>query len=127
MMEKQRLKFKVLLGLLGLGIVSAFAFWVIVKRPGVSAGALDEFAQCLSQKGITMFGAYWCPHCQDEKRAFGNSFRFIRYVECTAEPQRCLDAGINGYPTWMLDGGRKLEGKQGVNKLSRESGCPLPR
>ncbi len=83
------------------------------------------FAQCLAAKNITMYGAEWCPHCQNEKRAFGPAFEFVPYVECPDESQVCLDKGIRGYPTWILPDGRKLEGEQGLDKLSAESGCPL--
>lgn len=87
--------------------------------------ALDSFAQCLTEKGAVMYGADWCPHCQNEKKAFGESFQFISYVECPKEPKKCLDVGINGFPTWIFPDGRKLEGEQGIEKLSQESGCLL--
>lgn len=91
------------------------------------AGNLDEFAQCLSGKNVVMYGAYWCPHCQNEKAAFGDSFGFVDYVECTARPNDCIAAGIKGYPTWIFSDGRRLEGEQGIEKLSKESGCALPQ
>lgn len=87
--------------------------------------ALDTFAQCLASKGATMYGAYWCPHCQNEKKAFGDSFKYITYVECTQETQKCLDKGIEGYPTWIFEGNRKFVGEQGLEGLSKISGCPL--
>jgi hypothetical protein len=87
---------------------------------------LDAFAQCLSEKGIVMYGAEWCSHCQEEKNAFGNSFRLVSYVECTKNPKECLAAGIVAYPTWVFPDGKNLVGKQGVLKLSKESQCPLP-
>lgn len=102
--------------------------WFILRnRVLPPVASLDAFAQCLAQKGATMYGAYWCSVCKEEKKAFDNSFRFVSYVECTAEPQKCLDAGIKGYPTWIFPDGRKFEGKQGIEKLSQESGCPLTR
>ena len=87
--------------------------------------ALDEFAQCLSEKGAIMYGADWCPHCQNEKMAFGSSFKFVHYVECPDDPKRCLSAGITGYPTWIFPAGRRFEGEQGLKQLARESGCPF--
>ena len=86
---------------------------------------LDVFAQCLADKGIIMYGADWCSHCQSEKQAFGDSFRLVPYIECPEEPQKCLEAGITGYPTWIFFDGEKLEGEQGIEKLSKESGCLL--
>ena len=86
---------------------------------------LDVFAQCLADKGIIMYDADWCSHCQSEKQAFGDSFRLVPYIECPEEPQKCLEAGITGYPTWIFFDGEKLEGEQGIEKLSKESGCLL--
>ena len=99
--------------------------WLVLRGYKQPPANLDEFAQCLAQKSATMYGAYWCSVCKEEKKAFDNSFRFVPYVECTAEPQKCLDAGIKGYPTWIFPDGRKFEGLQGIEKLSQESGCPL--
>lgn len=62
----------------------------------------DEFAKCLTQKGETMYGAAWCPHCIEQKAAFGTSFKYINYVECPDNTQLCIDKGIQGYPTWLL-------------------------
>src|SRR3989344_6186429 len=82
-----------------LAIVISGIIFSIGRQPNI-AGALDGFAQCLAQKGFTMYGAYWCPHCQNEKAAFGDSFKFVNYVECTKEPNRCTAAGAKGFPTW---------------------------
>ncbi|MBI2624362.1 hypothetical protein HYW67_02605 [Candidatus Parcubacteria bacterium] len=90
-----------------------------------TAHAFDSFARCLASKGVTLYGADWCSHCQNEKRAFGSSFRFVPYVECPSEPKRCLEQGVQGYPTWILPGGEKLEGEQGVERLARASGCAV--
>ncbi len=97
----------------------------IFRSPKYARGELDSFAGCLAEKGAVMYGAAWCPHCQNEKKAFGSSFKFIPYVECPDEPQKRLAVGIKGYPTWIFSDGRKFEGEQGLNKLSEISGCPL--
>ena len=84
------------------------------------------FAQCLASKEITMYGAEWCPHCQNEKHAFGDSFKYVPYVECPDNPNLCLEKGIEGYPTWLFPDGTRLEGEQGLERLSTASGCALP-
>jgi hypothetical protein len=63
----------------------------------------DAFAKCLTEKGWTMYGAEWCGHCKDQKALFGDSFQYIKYVECPNNTQLCLDKGINGYPTWRVE------------------------
>ncbi len=116
---------KKILIIFGLGVVATGAIWYFI-RPAPVAGALDGFAQCLAEKQITMYGAEWCPHCQNEKRAFGESFQYVPYVECPDNPRLCLEKGIQGYPTWIFpDGTKRLEGEQGLERLSQESGCIL--
>ena len=86
---------------------------------------MSLFAQCLTEKGFIMYGAYWCSHCQSQKKLFGDSFKYVSYVECTKETKKCSDAGVVGYPTWILSE-KKFEGEQSLEKLSQESSCPLP-
>jgi hypothetical protein len=42
----------------------------------------DAFARCLTDRGVKMYGAWWCPHCQEQKEKFGASFEYVPYVEC---------------------------------------------
>ncbi len=101
--------------------------WLAEKNPDqASGGQLDQFAQCLASKNITMYGAVWCSHCQNEKKAFGDSFKYVPYVECPDNPNFCTEKGITAFPTWIFGDGRKFVGEQGIQKLSEESGCLLP-
>ena len=120
MMSKTKLTFTLIATLLVLG-----GFFIYRSRNS-EASNLDEFAKCLSEKNITMYGAEWCPHCQNEKKAFGSSFQYVNYVECPDNPNLCVEKGVKGYPTWIFPDGKKLQGEQGITKLSRESGCELP-
>jgi len=75
-----------------------------------SPGPLDSFAQCLKDKGAVFYGAFWCPHCQNQKKMFGHSARLLPYVECsTADGQKqlpiCTEKKITGYPTWTFTDG----------------------
>jgi len=63
----------------------------------------DVFAKCLAEKGWAMYGAIWCAHCKAQKELFGDSFKFIKYVECPDNAQLCLDKGVNSYPTWLVE------------------------
>jgi len=92
---------------------------------------LNAFAQCLSAKGAKMYGAYWCPHCADQKEMFGSSFQYAPYVECgvkgsRAPAQVCTDADVKHYPTWVFADGSRVEGAHSLEFLSQETGCPLP-
>ena len=105
-------------------IIAGFYFY---NKPVVPAsGKYDDFAKCLASKKITMYGAVWCSHCQNEKNSFEGSFKYVSYVECPDNIQLCLDKGIEAYPAWIFPDNKKLVGEQGLEKLSQESSCPLP-
>lgn len=94
---------------------------------GNSADKKGALAKCLTEKGAKMYGAYWCPHCQNQKNDFGDSFQYINYVECDAKgpngnPTACELAGIQGYPTWVI-GGAKYSGEQDLSTLAKIAGC----
>ncbi len=99
--------------------------WDITSASGAAEISLAEH---LTQKGAKMYGAYWCPHCYEQKQLFGKqAWEKITYVECEAtalkNPQTevCAKAGIKGYPTWSIDG--KLDpGAKKLAKLAELSG-----
>ena len=119
---------KTIAWIVGIAVLIAALFFVMwyFSRPVSPYGNLDSFAQCLAEKKVTMYGMYSCSHCQTEKARVGSSFKYIPYVECTQEPQKCTVAGIDAVPTWVLSDGTKLVGEQGLEKLSEVSGCSLP-
>jgi len=96
----------------------------------VESGQYDAFAKCLTEKGIKIFGASWCPHCQDQKKMFGDSVKYINYVECAIpgsikQADACSAEGISGYPTWKYADGQKEAKVKTLQQLSDISGCSL--
>ena len=94
-------------------------------------GKLDEFAKCLKDKGAKFYGAFWCSHCQSQKKLFGNSAKHLPYVECSTQDSMgqlpvCNQEKIEGYPTWKFIDGTVEEGEMTLEELSEKTGCPLP-
>jgi len=99
------------------------------EEEGELLSGYDDFAQCLTDTGVKMYGASWCGHCSSQKNDFGESWQYIDYVECsssTGQAPECAAAGIRGYPTWVFPGGEKLSGHRSFEELSAKSGCALP-
>jgi len=93
---------------------------------------LDDFAKCLKDKGVTFYGAFWCPHCQNQKALFGSSKKYLPYVECSTPDSNgqlkvCTDANIQVYPTWKFADGSTQEGELTLQELATKSGCVLPK
>lgn len=121
--------YKILLSLAAV-LIAGFLIWQVTAKKPIAktasfASQLENIARCLTEKNVTMYGADWCPHCQNEKKSFGEAFKFIKYVECPDNPQKCLDIDIKAYPTWIFPNGQRLVGEQGPEKLAQESGCEL--
>jgi hypothetical protein len=93
----------------------------------------DAFAQCLAGKQAKMYGLYWCPHCADQKRMFGDAFHHVPYVECADGPPgsgklapACQAAGIKLFPSWQFGSDPPKEGVLTLDELSAKTGCTLP-
>jgi thiol-disulfide isomerase/thioredoxin len=89
-------------------------------------------AKCLTEKNAVMYGAYWCPHCDRQKKEFGTAgFEHVNYVECDprgedAQPELCISKQIEGYPTWEFADGTRLSGEQSLENLALKTGCEAP-
>lgn len=105
------------------------AYYFFYYRKPVST--LDGFAKCLTSKGAKMYGAWWCPHCAEQKEMFGYAFQYVNYNECSPPGQRtmndmCKQAGVKNYPTWQYGDGSRVEGTQPLATLAEKTGCKLP-
>ena len=94
------------------------------KPPGKYA----EVAKCLTQKGVVMYGAYWCPHCVNQKKFFGDDAQFLTYQECDdngvgGNRKLCLEKGVTSYPTWIFPGQGNLTGEQSIIDLAKLANC----
>ncbi len=125
-MKKMRTFIYVLCGIALLVIV-----FLYVKSLPPPAGKYDDFAKCISNTSTTFYGAFWCPHCRNQKNEFGSAAQYLPYVECSlpdesGQTQVCIDKHIESYPTWYFPDGSSSTGEQSLETLSEKTGCPLP-
>jgi len=84
--------------------------WIMTSVSGKAEIAL---AKHLESVGAKMYGAYWCPHCYEQKQLLGKkAVKKMNYIECAPEgenpqPDVCRAAKIESFPTWEING--KLE------------------
>jgi len=109
------------------------AFGLVYYLSNRSQHKHDAFARCLTERGVKMYGAWWCPHCQEQKEKFDASFEYVPYVECGIKgdlhgrSQACRDANIEHYPTWQFPPtGERVERIFSLEELSDRTGCALP-
>ena len=84
-------------------------------------------AEHLTKIGAKMYGAYWCGHCQDQKKLFGQeAVSQLNYIECdpkgnNPQPNLCVATGIKVFPTWEING-KLPEGVVSLENLAKLSG-----
>ncbi len=111
----------------GLGVMAVTAG----QQDNPREAALVEFAKGLKDKGVVFYGAFWCPHCQNQKKLFGSAAKHLPYVECSTPDgksmtQQCKEKKIDGFPTWDFSDGSRASGELSLQELSEKSGVVLP-
>ncbi len=92
------------------------------KSIAVSQTYAGKLVQHLNATGAKMYGAYWCPHCNEQKEIFGNAAKQIPYIECDpkgekSQTQLCIDKKVKSFPTWEING-TTYEGRRNLNELA---------
>ncbi len=97
-----------------------------------SGEAEIALASHLTDIDAKMYGAYWCPHCHDQKQLFGKeASKKIPYIECAEDGAKSQAAlcqtvpEVKGYPTWDVKG-QFLSGAQSLQTLAEASGYEGP-
>jgi uncharacterized membrane protein len=101
-----------------------------------SEHAVDQFAQCLANRGFRMYGSLRCGFCMRQKALFGESFEHIHFIDCDGEkPTECDLKGVDALPTWIqwivsedgetLKEVHRLQGMQSFENLQDVSKCEL--
>lgn len=108
-----------------IGVIVGLVMW-----GKATPGQYDALAACLTDSGAKFYGAFWCPACQSQKKAFGKSQDLLPYVECSTpdgkgQVQLCKDKNIASYPTWEFADGSRLSGVVEIEELAEKSSCPL--
>lgn len=107
---------------------------IVLNWPVAEKGNYDELAKCITEKGVNMYGSFRCGICAKQRATFGNSFQYINEIEChpqgkNPETERCIEKGLEGTPTWILEpNGREEKRQQGfmsLDELREFSGCDV--
>jgi uncharacterized membrane protein len=90
-------------------------YFLIETTSGEAEIGLAKHLKSINAK---MYGAYWCPHCCEQKEFFGKeAFKEFNYIECAeggknAQTETCRAVGAQlekqgkkfGFPTWEING-----------------------
>jgi thiol-disulfide isomerase/thioredoxin len=122
----------IIVGIIVLAVAAgALVFYGSSQNPASGSNKLDSFAQCIKDSGSIFYGAFWCPHCQEQKKMFGSSAKLLPYVECSTpdgngQLDQCKTKDVKTYPTWDFTDGVRLTGVQQLSALAEKTKCALP-
>lgn len=90
----------------------------------------EKLAQCVADSGAKFYGAYWCPHCADQKAVFGKFAKKLPYVECSKiggreQTDACKAEKIESYPTWKFADGTVISRVLSLQELASRTDCPF--
>lgn len=130
--EKEELPKQWIVGAVLVGLVFSGAAYMLQKPPAPKAD-YTALAQCLTESGVHMYGAFGCTHCATQKRDLGAAFSEISYIECDPrgednQSERCIARNIPGTPTWIQETSEgevlhTVVGAQSPERLAEEFGC----
>jgi glutaredoxin len=110
-----------------LGLVSNNTTNIKTANKNLSGAAEIALAKHLKKINAKMYGAFWCPYCNQQKDMFGKeALTYITYIECDPRSQNsrrdlCQQAGIRSYPAWEING-RIYVGMRRLDDLANISG-----
>lgn len=103
---------------------------------GQQPGKYDSFANCITEKGVTVYESFECSACQAQKGFFGNSHKLLKSFECGSlgvspwSNPICNEKEIKGVPTWLDGSGSRIEigaitSTEDLKKLGSLTGCSV--
>jgi hypothetical protein len=135
------------LELLVIALTGTLSIYANVNQPVTEGGSTTQpgseittqsgpaeivLAQHLKDTGATFYGAWWCPHCHDQKQLFGqeSTEAIVPYIECSnpdcsGPTAACEEANVQSYSTWEI-GGTTVTGTQSLEPLAKLSGYKGP-
>jgi hypothetical protein len=85
----------------------------------------DNLAKCLTSKWIKLYGMAGCPYCKAQIELFGDDFQYINYINCSEDPNVCVEKWISGVPAWEFIDGSIKSGLHSLEDLADLVGCNL--
>ena len=67
-------------------------------------------------ENATLYISNGCPHCTTQLKILGECSKNLTIIDCTEEPNKCLEDEIRHVPTWIINN-EKYEGIKSIEEL----------
>ncbi len=110
---------KIYLGLILIVVIIIIGIYLI-KNPSPN-NPDEKLIKCIANK-TKIYVSATCSVCKKQKEVLGDYYDLFDKVNCFYEPQKCIDANIPGYPTWIING-QQNPGYKTIEQLKQLTGC----
>lgn len=98
-------------------LIAVVVIYIKNQNPGIPA----DLAKCIGSKS-ELYVKLGCTHCEDQKKMFGDSLKYLNVTDCWYERDFCLVKGIEKIPTWVINR-TQYTGVQEIETLKNLTGC----
>ncbi len=99
--------------------VIVLSIFIITSKPETKT--TKEIAKCIGEKSI-LYTQLGCSACKSQEEMFGENYQYLNTIDCFYDTQTCIDEGVQGTPTWEINGEKHL-GTKSVEKLMELTNC----
>jgi len=100
--------------------IAAIIFFSLTSEPKVELTD-EQVAICIGEKA-TLYVNLGCPHCESQKKAFGENVKHLKVFDCYYYGDLCKEEEIRAYPTWKIEN-KQVLGRQSIENLRVLTGC----
>tara|TARA_B110000046_G_scaffold175391_1_gene200016 strand:+ start:535 stop:915 length:381 start_codon:yes stop_codon:yes gene_type:complete len=106
-------------------VIAIVLLTAVKRKPKSKVAAVEKslnsdtqsLADRLKSANAICFGAEWCGFTKKQLAETQSLTGAYSYVDCETDKNKCKSAGINAYPTWVING-KKHEGFMTSKRLS---------
>ena len=122
-MEKSKINSSTMITVIVILLVLILSAYILIKDNTPQIQITEELAKCIGQNS-ELYVQTGCPACQKQEELFGNYVGYLTEFDCLekANIQKCSVLGIEGTPTWVING-KKYQGLKQISELKSLAGC----
>jgi len=81
----------------------------------------EKTLKCIADNSV-LYVSKTCSHCAAQKLELGDDIKFFNIIDCTEDPDKCVEAELIGVPTWIINE-EKYPGRRTIEELKELTNC----
>jgi hypothetical protein len=116
-MDKDKKIYLILVVIILLIITGIYAYRYFYKETPE-----EQLMKCIAKNTDMLYLSKTCTFCAKQKQVLGDYLSLFKITDCFYEIEKCKEANIPGYPTWIING-KMYPGEKSIEELKQLTGC----